>query len=294
MAGRRISLGSLASENVYEPATSETAVPLKIVAGNPLNPRNDLGDLADLIHSLETMGQLQPCTAVSKLAYLAVYPEYRERIGEASYVVIMGGRRLAAARASTSISRIEITVKDSLAKSRESLAAAAVIENIERRDFDPFEEAHAVKKLVELFHSKQDVAKHLSRSNGWVTQRLALLNLHPELQGLLRSGKLPVRDARELAKLDAAEQVSAWEQRQKMSEFFTAVKNSKTSPDAETEAVPHPRREGEEVFYRGKKLSGAKQAITMLGGDPSRIANTLRAHLTVDDCQLLAKLLLAE
>ena len=292
MAGKRVSLGSIAGDSVLEPATSATSVSLQSVAANPLNPRGDLGNLSELIQSLETVGQLQPCTAVTKLAYLSTYPEHREHIGEADYVVIMGGRRLAAAQASTLIDRIDIAVKDQLAKTRQSLAAAAVIENIERRDFDPVEEARAVQRLVDIFDRKQDVARHLSRSNGWITQRLTLLRLAPGMQELVRAGELPVRDARELAKFDPAEQPSIWERRQSGVDFFTAVKKSTISNKSERAAALHSE-ESEDVFYRGKKIDGVRRAVGILGS-PDSIAEALRAHLAADDCKLVAKLLLEE
>jgi len=144
------------------------------------------------------------------------------------------------------LKRLDVLVKDTLAGQAETLAAAPVVENIERRDFDPMEEAHAVADLVDAFSSagkrKQDVATHLGRSGGWVTQRLALLKLVPVLQEKVQSGEAPVRLAREWAKLSETEQLEAWEKHLAGEAFFTAVKNAE--PDEETpdaiEAVEKP------------------------------------------------------
>lgn len=279
----RINLAELANDT-YEPGSADTAVSLEEVAANPLNPRTNLGDLAELTQSLETAGQLQPCTAVTALAYLNVYPEHRDHIGDATYVVIMGGRRLAAAQASAQIHRLDITVKDDLARSREVLAAAAVIENIERRGFDPIEEARAVQHLTTMFPAKQDVARHLSRSNGWVSQRLALLKLHPDIQTKVQQGSIGVREARELVKLPTEEQLAAWEKRKMAAEVFYPVKNSdvptqRAAPRGEAGNISEPRK------------NGGKGAVRLLGSTPQEIAATLREQLSDQDRLVVAQLL---
>jgi hypothetical protein len=63
---------------------------------------------------------------------------------------------------------------------------------------------------VALSGSGVAAAELLSRSKGWVSQRLALLKLSPAMQGLLRAGELPVHVARRLAQLPADEQLAAW------------------------------------------------------------------------------------
>ena len=80
---------------------------------------------------------------------------------------------------------------------------AAIVENIDRRDFDILE------LMVEEIGNATEAAARLGKSKGWVPQRRALLNLAPELQEKLRAGDLAVREARALAQVPFAEQGSA-------------------------------------------------------------------------------------
>ena len=299
--GKRINLAALAEAPVLEapvprmrPAQPTTA-PLTAVAPNPLNPRDNLGDLTELARSISTMGQLQPCTVVSRNAYLAQYPEHEATIGAAAYVAVTGGRRQAAAKLAE-LATLDIVLRDDLAASREALAAAAIAENIERRDFDVLEEARAVQMLVELCGSGTAAAERLARTKGWVSQRLALLRLSPTMQDLLRTGELPVRDARRLAQLDSAEQLPAWkaEQEVQKAERFTAVNrpeptgedadHSPTGPaDLKPASTPRPRTEA--------ASKAAPAPVVRVGDTPEAIAQALREYLDRASLQTLVQLL---
>jgi ParB family chromosome partitioning protein len=143
-----------------------TVVALHEVAPNPINPRQRIGDLTELAASLRSIGQLQPCTVVTRAAYLTQYPEHAEAIGSSSYVAVAGGRRRAAAELA-GLATLDIAVRDSLAESRETLYAASITENIEREDFDVLDEARAVQKLVEICGDGVKAGERLSRSKGW-------------------------------------------------------------------------------------------------------------------------------
>ncbi|MET8438729.1 hypothetical protein ABZV61_39760 [Streptomyces sp900116325] len=69
-------------------------------------------------------------------------------------------------------------------------------ENNDREDLDPIERALGIQTMVDELGGKAKVAEHYGKSGGWVTQQTYLLNLAPELQGLVR--KLPVRETRAL------------------------------------------------------------------------------------------------
>ena len=287
--GKRINLADLADEPILDapvplvavPNPPPTIAPLNRIAPNPRNPRESLGDLADLVASLQAMGQLQPCTVVSRSSYIAQYPEDEPVIGDVDYVVIAGGRRRAAAELA-GFDTLDINVKDSVADSRASLVAAAVTENIERQNFDALEEARAVRELVEVCGTGTAVAERLSRTKGWVSQRLALLKLTPEMQALVRSGDIPVRDARRLATLDPGEQMSTWRAEQEASrapapERFTAVNDSPAGT-----AVQHTR---------ASSTRGPAAAVRRLGKTPAEIAAALRQHLSPADLRTLISLL---
>lgn len=187
--------------------TSATSAPLADLVANPRNPRLDLGDLNELASIAEI--QLQPALVVTRAAYLRLYPEDEADVGQARWVVVNGCRRLAAAR---KFDRpvLEFVVKDEVAASRAVLLGVSIAENVDRQDFDVLEEAHAVAQLVTECGSATVAAQQLNKSEGWVSQRRALLELTPELQDALRRGELAVRVARALARVPKEDQVTRW------------------------------------------------------------------------------------
>lgn len=181
------------------------SVPISDLTANPQNPREDLGDLS-VLASLADI-QLQPVTVVTRAAYLALYPEAEITT---RYVVINGCRRLAAAREYGRV-ELDISVNDAVARDRVTLISAAIAENVDREDFDVIEEARAVQTLVEECGRADEAATRLHRTKGWVSQRLALLRLAPELQTALRRGELAIREARSLARVPLEQQVLRWQ-----------------------------------------------------------------------------------
>lgn len=189
-------------------SVSPTTAPLAHLVANPRNPRRDIGELSDLESIRER--QLQPALVVARDRYLRLYPEDEAAVGDALWVVVNGCRRLAAAR-KYGRTNLDIVVKNDVADDRVSLLTAAIDENIGRRDFDVIEEAEAVEQLVaECGGHAGAAAKRLNRTDGWVSQRRALLKLAPELQTALRAGELAVRVARGLAQVPHEEQVARW------------------------------------------------------------------------------------
>lgn len=223
MAGRggrggRVDLSDLAgsvgaSSTVDAPAGCDGVfranVPLTQLVANPRNPRASVGTLEDLATITER--KLQPGTVVTRAAWLSLWLKDAAHLGAARWVVVNGCRRLEACH-HYQRPGMDVVVRDSLAGSRESVLWAAIVENIDRQDFDVLEEAHAVELLVTETGSATLAAERLGRSPGWVSQRRALLKLAPELQQALRDGELAVRLARSLAQVPLAQQVEAWRQ----------------------------------------------------------------------------------
>jgi ParB family chromosome partitioning protein len=184
---------------------------LEELAGNPDNGRDDLEeDLEELAESLRVRGQLQAVTVISREAFLKIKPQHTDRIGEeVRFVVLYGNRRLAAARRA-GLDVLKIDVAASPANASE-LRASALVENIHRKNLAPLEEAREVAALVDDFGSQAEAARQIGYSTAWVSQRLALLNLVPELKEKLRAGELKVKEARSLGTRDPQDQMSAWE-----------------------------------------------------------------------------------
>ncbi len=221
MAGRRVALSTLAAAPVetvpgHSAAILERLDPARI-APTPLNKRTNFGtpeELAELGESLRRR-QLQPAVVVSRERYLAQYPEHEEQIskheeqaGPADYVLVNGERRWRAAR-QVGLPRLEAMIRDEIADSRAALLEAVIAENIDRRNLDPIEEAHSVEELVTECGSAAAAAKHLHRTEGWVSQRRALLKLTPEIQARVQAGEVPVRIARSIASVPPDEQEAA-------------------------------------------------------------------------------------
>lgn len=292
MAGKRVNLSDLASE----PALPEARVPALVesaprtarvqqIAANPLNTREldaDHAKIESIADSMRTHGQLQPCAVVSREAFLRIYPEHEHAIGRALWVQITGGRRRAAALVAN-LPTLDVIVKNHLAESRETWVGATAAENLDRENLDPIEEARAVQLLVQECGTGKAAAELLSRTPAWVTQRLNLLKLTPELQSMLKSGEVPLRDVRNLHQLSPTEQLEVLRQRQHepTEPELTAVNGS-----AVAEGATGSRKEGK------RPHRSAASAIRRLGGTPDKIADSLRAEMTPEDLRTLVELLL--
>lgn len=226
--------GPLAQDLAAEVAAHDThsgsggvgllSVPLSDLTPNPRNPRDTIGDLSDLASIAEI--QLQPANVITAAAYRALYPN--DDIST-PYVIINGCRRYAAA---THYGRdtLDIVIKDELAADRPTLITNAIRENIERLGLDIIEEATAVDELANEAGSGRAAAKQLGKTEGWVSQRRALLQLHPDLQHKLRGGELAIREARALATVPLDSQVAKWLAHRDQSASPTPKKKNPNKP----------------------------------------------------------------
>lgn len=196
-------------------------VPLGRLAANLVNPRTDFGTedkLIDLGKSLARR-QNQPCPVVSRGAYLKLWPDHEDRIGDIDYVLVSGERRYRAAT-TVGLPTLDCVVNDDFAANRKTFMEAVVSENVDRQNFDPVEEAYAVRALVAEFGSNRAVAQHFERVDGWVTQRVLLTHLAREVQDMVRTKAIPLEAARSLGKLardndwSARDQIEWWETEQ--------------------------------------------------------------------------------
>ncbi|MEW2515771.1 ParB/RepB/Spo0J family partition protein [Streptomyces sp. NPDC046870] len=207
-------------------------VELKLLASNPFNPRDELTEIEETAESLRAKGQIQPVTVARRAAFLNAHPGQESAIGEeAEYVVIDGNRRLAAAQLA-GLTELRIDVNDDLAASAADILEAALIANIHRVDVPPMDQAKAIQELVQAHGSQGQVAKRLGKTPAWVSQRLALLELTPDLQEKVETGELKVEPARRIGRLPKEQQAGEAEkainavkpprQRRKLSEERSA------------------------------------------------------------------------
>lgn len=192
-------------------------VPLARLSPNLVNPRTDFGtedQLIDLGKSLQRR-QNQACPVVSRNAYLKLWPDHRDQVKDVDYILVSGERRYRAATA-VGLAVLDCVANDDFAADRKTFMEAVVSENVDRQNFDPIEEAYAVRALVAEFGSNRAVAQHFDRVDGWITQRVLLTHLDPEMQTLVRQKDIPLEAARSLGKLardkdwNAQEQMAWW------------------------------------------------------------------------------------
>ncbi|MFF8618125.1 ParB/RepB/Spo0J family partition protein [Streptomyces sp. NPDC015350] len=189
------------------PTSSMTGLRLPVakLAHNPENPREELQDIEDLADSLAARGLIQPVAVVTRAAFLSAHPSHEQSIGDAEYVVVDGNRRLEAARMA-GLDEVPAHLDDSFAADADVLLENALVAAVHNHDLEPIDQAKALQKLVEKYGSQRRAAKALNKSSGWVTQRMALLKLTPELQQAVEEKTLPVEVARQVGQLPQQQQ----------------------------------------------------------------------------------------
>ncbi|MFH8797588.1 ParB/RepB/Spo0J family partition protein [Streptomyces sp. NPDC017941] len=277
-------------------------IPLRRLAPNLVNPRTDFGTQAELIDLGKSLArrQVQACPAVSRAAYLKLWPDHAEQVTHVDYVLVTGERRYRGATAAGNPA-LNCVVDDGMAKDRRTFMEAVVSENVDRQNFNPIEEAYAVQSLVTEYGSNRAVAQHFERVDGWVTQRLLLTHLAPKVQDLVRKKSLPLEFARQLGKLardnkwDSAEQLAWWEDEQKRrtatSTQRSADKKARTrTPAPGGLALPEPRTRPSTA--QDAQPSGDSSPVAGLPyDDPSFIATHLDRNMEEADLFELLSLL---
>ena len=168
-------------------------LPVDQVVRGRYQPRRefDQQSLEELAASIRSQGVMQPVVV--------------RRRPQGGYELIAGERRWRAAQLA-GLTAIPAMIKD---VSDEQASAMALIENIQREDLNPLEEAFALQRLKDEFQlTQQQVADAVGKSRVAVTNLLRLLNLAPPVRQLLQSGAIEMGHARALLTLSPAEQES--------------------------------------------------------------------------------------
>jgi ParB family chromosome partitioning protein len=174
-----------------EPA-AVTSLPIDRLQPNRLQPRSVFDDegLEELAASIREQGVVQP---------LVVTPA-----GGGGFTIIAGERRWRAARRA-GLAEVPVVVR-AVGDERE-LLVLALVENLQRTDLNPLEEAEAFRSLQEGFGlSQEEVAQRVGKSRPAVANALRLLKLAPGVQDLLRQGQLTAGQARPLLAMAPEEQ----------------------------------------------------------------------------------------
>lgn len=198
-------LGPKVSENAADDSAASSTSPglpaslrlVDLVAGM-YQPRTrmDEGALYELAESIKAQGIMQPI----------LVRQLKDGPNQGLYEIIAGERRFRAAGLA-GLDSIPVLVRD---VPNEAAAAMALIENIQREDLNPLEEAQGLQRLVKEFGlTHERAAQAVGRSRSAASNLLRLLNLAEPVQTMLMAGDLDMGHARALLALDRAGQITA-------------------------------------------------------------------------------------
>jgi ParB family chromosome partitioning protein len=243
-------------------------IPITQIASNPFQPRRDFrpAEQVELRESLRSSGLLQP---------IAVRPKRGE--GD-SYELIAGERRLRAA-SDLGWESIDAIVKN--LDDREMLTLA-LIENLQREDLNPLEEAEGLDRLISTFaYSQQSVAELVGKDRSTVANALRLLQLPEEVRSLVRGGSLAaghvrpllaLRDEQQMVELATAAAKAGWTAREierRVRQFDSVPQKGKRGRPRSIAAQPLEIREAEEQM---RKRLQTDVAITLRTGGSGSVS----------------------
>ena len=171
-----------AANELTAPEGNAVMVDIHLVAPDKNQPRETIDEesLNELTASIKEFGVLQPLLVAKKDGY---------------YQIIAGERRFRAAM-KAGLKEIPVMVKE---LAPEETLAVSLIENIQRDDLNPMEEAKAYQRLIKEFSLTQDaIAKKVGKSRPSIANSLRLLSLDPEIQAMMASGELSTGHAKVL------------------------------------------------------------------------------------------------
>ncbi|MGZ8904067.1 MAG: ParB/RepB/Spo0J family partition protein, partial [Methylobacter sp.] len=169
-------------------------LPIEYLQRGKYQPRKDMNPekLQELADSIKVQGIIQP-VVVRKIAL-------------DKYEIVAGERRWRAAQLA-GLQQVPVVIKNI---DDRAAMAIALIENIQREDLNPLEEAEALRRLLDEFEmTHQQIAEAVGKSRTTITNLLRLMDLHPDVKKLLLNKQLEMGHARALLALDGVKQVAS-------------------------------------------------------------------------------------
>ena len=260
------------------PRRTETTVAVELLFPNPNQPRRDFSEesLVDLAASIRQKGIIQPLIV-------------RPRDGADGYEIVAGERRWRAAQIAQ-LHDLPVLIRE---LTDAEVLEVAIIENIQRADLNPIEEALAFRQLMDRFgHTQEKLAEALSKSRSHIANLLRLLQLPPEVQAHLRSGALSAGHARALITtpnpIDLARKVIAGGLSVRETERLAQSANG---PSTRRKG---PRPDGKDADTRALEadLSANLQMPVTISHDPGNGGGSISVrYRTLDDLDLLCRAL---
>ncbi|MGI4861180.1 MAG: ParB/RepB/Spo0J family partition protein [Janthinobacterium lividum] len=242
-----------------------TVLPLSRMVPGKYQPRTrmDEGALQDLAASIRAQGLMQP---------ILVRP-----IGAESFEIIAGERRFRAAGL-VGLAEVPVLVKD---VSDQAAAAMALIENIQREDLNPLEEAQGIQRLLDEFSfTHEQAAESVGRSRSAVSNLLRLLNLAKPVQTMLLAGDLDMGHARALLVVDAATQIAL--ANEVVNRRLSVRETEKLVANTTKDEAGKPRRPVRERKSRDLSRLEDELADTLSAAVSIKLGRGGRGHLNIE------------
>lgn len=266
-------------KTVEEKQAGETMVNITKVEPNREQPRKNFDEdaLEELAESIKQFGLLQPILVQDRKTY---------------YEIIAGERRWRAAK-KAGLKEVPVIIKN---LTEQEIVEIALIENIQREDLNPIEEALAYKKLLTEFNLKQDeVAERVSKSRTAVTNSMRLLKLCDEVQEMIVNDMISTGHARALISIEDPEQQytiaqKVFDEKLSVREVEKLVKDL-SKPVKAKKANSYDK--SLEILYQDieeklKQKLGTKVAISSKGNGAGKIELEFYSH---DDLDKLVEIL---
>ncbi len=262
------------------PRRADLVVPIERIEPNPDQPRRDFTpeQLEDLSNSIREKGVIQPLIV-------------RKKSGD-RYEIVAGERRWRASQMAQ-LHELPIIVRD---YDDTEVLEIAIIENIQRADLNPVEEAMGYRQLMQKFgHTQEKVSEALGKSRSHIANLMRLLNLPDDVQVMLREGHLSAGHARALVTTDNASELARKVVKDGLSVRQTEKLAKKTGSLVEQTKKSRPKthKDADTVALEGDLSAnlGMKVAVDHVsGGENGKITIT---YQTLDELDELCRILTA-
>lgn len=254
-----------------EKEQSETLVKITKVEPNREQPRKffDEDALQELADSIKQFGLLQPILVQDRKDY---------------YEIIAGERRWRAAKLA-GLKEVPVIIKN---YTEQEIVEIALIENIQREDLNPIEEAQAYKKLLTEFNLKQDeVAERVSKSRAAVTNSIRLLKLSDKVQQMVIDDMISTGHARALLAIEDPEQQyiiaqKIFDEKLSVRDIEKLVKDLHKTPKAKKLDDKAMQAIYQDIEEKLKQTLGTKVAISSKGKGAGKIEIEFYSHEDLD------------
>ena len=251
---------STAKKAIEEPKTSEILLKINQVEPNRDQPRKEFDEdaLLELADSIKQFGILQPLLVQKKKDY---------------YEIIAGERRWRAAKLA-GLKEVPVVIKS---YTNQEVVEISLIENIQRENLNPIEEAMAFKRLLDEFHLKQDeVAERVSKSRTAVTNSMRLLKLSDRVKQMIIDDMISTGHARALLAIDDEEQqyllaTKIFDEKLSVRETEKLVKSLKNPKKEVKKVTPEHQFIYNDIAEKMKTIMGTKVNINAKANGKGKI-----------------------